>query len=148
MKNYYFKILMCYLAAILIILIFKNSITIYMSIATINYFSMLAGFLIRKQNNVSHIKLMSFCMVSDLILVLILEFQRHAIEKAASFTLNPIQQLHILHSTIALLCYFFVIWFGIKLKTQSKFRIPHRRLGYTTFYFRTVGFILMFSMLK
>lgn len=87
----------------------------------------------------------------DLILVLTLEFQRGAVETAVEFKLGPLQQLHILASLIAVLMYFPLIYLGFRLlkdKTNMSIRKRHKLFARIGFVARTLGFFLMFSMLK
>jgi len=88
----------------------------------------------------------------DLSLVLVLEFQRHAINTATSFSLGLFEQLHILFSTIATLLYFPLLFLGFKLLRQpaasQNTRFWHITLGFTAFVCRSLGFILMFSLLR
>lgn len=145
MKNFSIIILLL-ISAILI----ASQTTIYMGIASFAFFLMVYGFNNRK-NHLLHAKLMVSTIVLDLTLVLVLQIQRHAVQTAVSFTLSPLQQIHILVSTIAVILYFPMIYLGRKnlmgIANQSE-RKWHRRLGYITFIFRTLGFITMFSQLS
>ena len=95
---------------------------------------------------------MNAAIALDLAIVLTLQFQRQAVQTAVKMELGPFQQLHILVSLIATLLYFPQLFFGWMLfqgRLQTLFyKTLHRRLGYTIFTFRTMGLILMFSMLK
>lgn len=135
------------LSSLTIIAVFT---TPYMTLATLAYFSMVAGILNRKNKNL-HSKLMGTAVTLDLTLVLVLEFTRNAIATAAAMTLEPLQQIHIGFSTLALLLYFPIVILGI-MRFRGKATGPrsqkwHRSLGILAFIFRSLGFILMFSML-
>lgn len=126
------------------------NLTIYMRWATLSYLCMVSGLYFRKER-IRHLALMGLAIFSDLSLVLLLEFQRSAIKTAVSFSLTLPQQLHIGFSTLAVLFYFPVVGLGIarvlqrgSIKTYQK----HRILGMVAFAFRTLGFVLMFSLLK
>ena len=122
--------------------------TIFMCIATVNYFLILIGFLFRISNRRLHVSLITLGILSDLILVLTLEFQRDAIATAMSFKLSPLNQAHILCSTLATILYFPMVYTGIMIIKQRASRVWHKRFGYMVIIFRSMGFILMFSMLK
>ena len=121
--------------------------TVYMTIAAFNYLIILAGFLLRKVNRRIHVTLLSLGILFDLSLVLILEFQRDAIATAVSLKLSPLNQAHIYFSSLATLLYIPMVITGIMILKKERCKIWHRRLGYGTIFFRTLGFLLMFSML-
>ena len=125
-------------------------ITFYMTWASIAYLAMSYGFILRK-NRKLHVPLMLFAIVADVSLVLLLEFQRQAINTAISFKLGPLQQAHIGFSTLAVVTYFPILYLGIRANwftaTPSQ-RNMHKKLGITAYLFRTIGFLLMFSMLN
>lgn len=121
-----------------------------MWIASVAWVLLVAGYLNRR-NRTLHIRLMLAGIVTDISLVLFLQFTRGAIQKALGFTLAVIQQLHILSSTIALLLYFPILFFGFKLVRgdfSPEVRERHIKLGKMALLFRTIGFLLMFSMWK
>lgn len=122
--------------------------TPYMTIATVAYLIMLAGVLRHSQKEI-HIPLMSFAVVIDLSLVLFLEFDRSAIASAIGGKLNFWQKGHILFSTLAVALYIPTMILGTKALTQKGRRLQnHKYLGKIAFVFRTLGFILMFSLLS
>lgn len=124
--------------------------TPYMGIATTAYGLMVCG-LIYKYRTSLHTRFMLGAIGLDLFLVLFLEYQRHAIETALAFKLSPLQQAHIGVSTLATVLYFPVLYLGITLwrdYTKRERLIGwHKKIGITAFVFRTLGFILMFSLL-
>lgn len=122
----------------------------YIGLGTLAYLLMATGVRFIKQRNL-HWRFMGAAMLLDLGLVLAIEFQRSAIATVLGFTLGPLQQMHIYTSTLAVLCYFPLTYMGImKMKGTPKpgIHMNHRRLGVLTFTLRTLGFILMFSMIK
>jgi len=124
--------------------------TPYMVVASFAYFCMVFGLYHRLQRNL-HVALMSLAIITDLALVLTLQIQRDAIQTAFSMTLSPLQQAHIAMSSAATVLYFPVFYLGAgrrlgKLKGLAS-RKWHIRLGIAAFVFRTLGFILMFSLL-
>jgi len=125
--------------------------TVYMAIATLAYSLLVIGLSYRRIDTKIHARLMSAGMFTDLSLVLVLEVLRNAIDTATSFTMTPLQQMHILTSSLAVLFYFPVLLLGvIRLKSNEKTLksyVWHKRLGIVAFCFRTLGFIFMFSLL-
>jgi hypothetical protein len=137
-----------YFGISVIVLLFTYLVgTVYMTIAAFNYLIILAGFLCRKLNRRIHVTLLSLGILFDLSLVLLLEFQRDAIATAVSLKLSPLNQAHIYFSSLATLLYIPMVITGIMILKKERCRIWHRRLGYGTIFFRTLGFLLMFSML-
>ncbi len=124
--------------------------TIYMAVATVAYLLMVSG-LIWRQRRGLHVALMSMAMFTDLSLVLLLEWQRSAIDQALSFAMSPLQQAHIGFSTLALLGYFPTLILGVLLYRnpgrRPHLRPWHLRLGVASFAFRSLGFLFMFSLL-
>ena len=124
--------------------------TIYMWIATVAWLCLMSGYLARKKRS-THVNLMRAGIFLDIGLVLFLQFTRGAIQTALSFELALLKQLHIAASTIALLLYFPILYLGFQLlkgKGTAEMRARHIRLGTTALIFRTLGFLLMFSMWK
>lgn len=125
--------------------------TVYLGIATLAYIAMVLGVLYRRKRAL-HLALMHGVIVTDLTLVLVIEFQRSAINTVLNMELNFFQQAHVLTSTLAVLCYLPLLWLGWKLVRGAgeyvRLRVWHKRLGWLAFVFRTLGFLLMFSMLE
>jgi len=121
--------------------------TIYMAFAALTYFILLFG-LINKKNKILHVRLMSIGMVFDLALVLLLEVQRQAIETTLQNDLSGLHRAHIYCSTLAVLFYIPVAILGVRLYRNLKSsRKWHLGLGALAFLFRTIGFIMMFSLI-
>ncbi|RZA08050.1 MAG: hypothetical protein EOP11_05995 [Proteobacteria bacterium] len=123
--------------------------TLYMGVATFAYALMILGMVWRRRARETHRQLMFSGMGIDLSLVLLLELQRSATATAFGFKLGPWQMAHVGASTLAVALYLPMIYVGMKLmeKETAGTRKLHRRLGYTTFFFRSLGFVLMFSLL-
>ena len=124
--------------------------SINMYIASCAWILLVFGVLKRRDRRV-HVccVLMAICL--DIALVLYLQFTRDAIQTAVGFTLGFWQQAHIAVSSLALVLYFPVLWFGAVLllgKGAEKVRSLHLCCAWPAFALRTVGFVLMFSMLK
>jgi hypothetical protein len=124
--------------------------TIYMWIATVAWLCLISGYLARKKRSL-HVTLMRTGIFLDIGLVLFLQFTRGAIQTALSFELALLKQLHIAASTIALLLYFPILYLGFQLlkgRGTAETRALHIKVGTTALFFRTLGFLLMFSMWK
>lgn len=121
-----------------------------MGAATFAYALLFQGVLLRRQRAV-HIRLMPFGMAIDISLVLLLEITRGAVGTVAGGSLSIWQLSHVAASTFAVLLYFPVAWLGLRQlreKADADQIEWHRKLGLISFIFRTIGFALMFSMLK
>lgn len=138
------------LAAVLFALTLGGLTDAFIAAATLSYSFMIIG--IRNvRHRELHWKFMGSTMLLDVLLVLVIEMNRHAIQTTLSFKLNIIQQSHIYVSTLAMLCYLPLIVLGrrhLTGKTDSRSAPWHRRLGILAFVLRTLSFILMFSMLE
>lgn len=124
--------------------------TPYMATATVAYVALLTGVLMRSKRKI-HVPLMVAGVMLDFALVLILQFKRSAIQTAIGGTLTPLQQTHIAFSSTALALYVPAMVLGAKALSGAADphkRPPHAYLGRLAFFFRTCGFILMFSMLE
>ena len=92
-----------------------------------------------------------FEILAFIALVLYLQVTHNAVQTAAEFSLPVLPQLHVAVSTLALLFYFPVLYLGFKLNrdpADGLVRNKHRKLAIPTYFLRTLGFFLMFSMLK
>lgn len=128
----------------------KSYMTSYMLVASIAYLFLASGVYFRKTKNV-HARLMAIGIALDLLIGVILQIQRSAVQTAFSFKLDALQQAHIATSTLAVILYIPIMYLGWqrlqgRLGAQAGFW--HRRLGVAAFLARTAGFILMFSMLS
>ncbi len=119
-----------------------------MTIAAFNYLLILYGFLNRKKNRRLHVRFVSLGILFDLALVLLLEFQRDAIATAVSFKLSALNQAHIFASSIATTLYIPMMITGFMIIRHEKYRVQHRRMGNLVILFRTLGLILMYSMIE
>lgn len=121
-----------------------------MGAASLAYFFLICGILFHSERKV-HITFMSLGVLIDLSLVSILEVKRSAIATAVGGTLGLFQMGHIVSSTCAVLCYFPTIAFGIRFVRNApngNRRRTHVYFGRIAFAFRTIGFLLMFSLLE
>lgn len=119
-------------------------------IASVAYILMTLG-VFQRSNRVMHIRLVISAVILDVGLVLFLEFTRDAVFAAMTKRYTTLQQFHILCSTVALLLYFPTLFFGWKAWRRKQKGLPYNKihlvLGRITYGFRTLGFVLMFSML-
>lgn len=125
--------------------------TIYMGIATGSYVLLVAG-LVYKNDRQLHARLMLSAISLDLLLVVILQIQRQAIQTMLKFSLTGLQQAHVGVSFAATVLYIPVLYLGIRLwkhpELAWKLRRAHINIAVTAFLLRTAGFLLMFSLLK
>lgn len=134
--------------ALLVVMGIFTLSTGYMALAGFSYFVLLFG-LINKKNKYLHVRLMSAAISLDLFLVLLLEVQRHAIETTIENNLSNLQRAHIYSSSLAVVLYIPVIILGYRLYNKMlASRKWHIRLGVLAFLFRTLGFIMMFSLIE
>ena len=118
-----------------------------MYIAILAWLCLIIGYLNRR-NRSRHVPLMLTGMVSDIGLVLYLQFTREAIQKALRFDLAIFNQLHIACSTVSIILYFPIFYFGFRLlRGDLSVRDIHRRLGTVALIFRTLGLAFMFSLI-
>jgi hypothetical protein len=133
---------------LLILVGFLLPVRPYMAVATVAYALLWTGLLLRKNRRI-HVPLMATGIFLDLLIVAILEFERNAIKTAISFTLSPLQQAHVLVSSVALVLYFPTIYFGLRrFLNRGDLRERELHLGFakSAFVFRSLGFLLMFSL--
>lgn len=124
--------------------------TLPMGIATFAYFLMCSGLYFRKTNSMTHAFYMTTAIFTDLSLVLALQILRDAVQTASSFSLPFLQQAHIGASSLATVLYFPVLYLGYHLltgKSTGHTKRLHKKVAITAFVFRSIGFLLMFSML-
>ena len=122
--------------------------TINMWFATCAWLILVVGYSQRRHRE-RHIPLMLIGISIDIALVLYLQFTRGAIQTAVSFSLSLFRQLHVLASTGAFALYFPVLYSGWRLasgEVTPGLRDRHVRVANIAMLFRTLGFLLMFSM--
>lgn len=124
--------------------------TTYMYIATAAWLFLVLGY-VKRKNRFYHVLLMLLGLSTDICMVLYLQITRGALQKAVELSLTPLQQSHVVTSTVALVLYVPVIFLGFRLLTgnfSSGLKRMHVRLAVTALVFRSIGFVLMFSMWK
>lgn len=113
-------------------------------------YSLLVIGLIKRKNTRIHAPLMLTGISMDIALLVILQIQRNAIQTALSNEMNIWQLGHIVSSLTAVVLYVPVVALGIlrlkKISTTQFSRNAHIGLGLAAFLFRSIGFVLMFTM--
>lgn len=100
-----------------------------------------AGLWIRKKNPQWHQRLMIAAFSSDLLLVLYIEFTRHAVEKVVAH-MRPVIWFHAAVSLAVLGCYVAMIVLGRPmLAGRYETRSLHRALGITFVVLRSLNYV-------
>lgn len=101
---------------------------------------------IKRKNKLFHAKIMSAAIIWDLLLIVQIEFNRKAIEKAIKVTTNPsILSIHIALALSSVILYLFMIYTGRRvLKGNSSLIIKHRKLGRLTLFMRLLTYLTSF----
>lgn len=99
-----------------------------------------------RRNRRLHVRIMSFAMIWDVILILQIELSRSAILKASKAATNALMlNIHVSIAVATVLLYGYMIYSGrAMLSGQSHFRKKHRIMGYTTFFMRILTFVTSF----
>lgn len=106
---------------------------------------MIAGIVFHRRRAL-HVKLMSFAMVWDVLLILQIELSRSAILKASKALSNSMAlNIHVSIAVSTVIFYVFMIYTGRKLLAGNNgIRKRHKILGYSTFMLRILTFITSF----
>lgn len=109
------------------------------------YALMIFGITKRKQRKV-HVPTMIAVILWDIILVLQIELNRGAVEKASKAMINPlILNIHVSLAVSCVIFYCLLIYSGRKLlKGENKFRNRHKLFGWTALILRTLTLITSF----
>lgn len=119
-----------------------------MWIASAMWVLLVVGYLFRRNRKI-HVPFVLSGITGDIALVLYLEITKSAVESALKFDRSFLQQAHIAASTVALVLYFVVLYLGFRLlRGDLSVRQRHVRIATTALCFRSLGFVLMFSMWK
>jgi hypothetical protein len=102
--------------------------------------------ILRKKNRLIHAKTMAFGVFWDFVLILQIEFNRKAIEKALKAPSNPlILNVHIFFALTSVFLYFFMLYTGLKiLKGHRKYSKRHKLMGKITLAIRVLTYITSF----
>jgi hypothetical protein len=106
---------------------------------------MLAGIILSKKRSL-HVKIMSFAIIWDIILILQIELSRSAIVKASkALSNNMALNIHVSIAISTVILYGFMIYTGRKvLKGESSLKPRHKKLGILTFLMRVLTLITSF----
>jgi hypothetical protein len=106
---------------------------------------MAAGIIVHRRRSL-HIKIMSFAMIWDVLLILQVEFSRSAILKASKALSNPLAlNIHVSIAVSTVILYGFMVFTGRQLLSGNSAALyRHKRLGYSTFILRILTFITSF----
>lgn len=125
-----------------------------MTIATCAFFMQWVGVLSRKRIKL-HVLIMNLSIALDLSLVLGLEIKRNAVETVIQHKLHGLQIYHVLFSSVATFLYVPMLILGWSLykntdwitRKRSVWVSCHRNLGILTIGFRTLGWLMMWSLI-
>ena len=118
---------------------------VYKALATLA-FALLVAALFTHRNRKLHVPLAISGMALDLALVLILEFSRGVIVMTVEKDWSWTQWTHIGSSTLAVLMYFPVMWYGIQIlrgAAGKKARSAHKHSAHLAITLRAIGFGFM-----
>ncbi len=109
------------------------------------YSLMVFGISKRKQRKI-HVPTMIAVLTWDILLILQIELNRKAVEKAVKALVNPIiLNVHVSLAVSCVVFYFLLIYTGKKLLAGDKnIRARHRLFGWTAFVLRTLTLITSF----
>ncbi len=109
------------------------------------YSLMVFGISKRKQRKI-HVPTMIAVLTWDILLILQIELNRKAVEKAVKALVNPIiLNVHVSLAVSSVVFYFLLIYTGKKLLAGDKnIRARHRLFGWTAFVLRTLTLITSF----
>jgi len=114
--------------------------------STLVLFLVAAGLWIRKKNPQWHQRLMVAAFSSDLLLVLYIEFTRHAVEKVVS-RVRPLIWFHAAVSLAVLGCYVTMIVLGRPmLAGRYETRALHRAVGITFVVLRSLNYVTSYMV--
>ena len=107
--------------------------------------TMTLGIIVRNKRKL-HIKIMSFAIIWDIILILQIELSRSAILKASKAVSNEFAlNLHVSIAVLTVIMYGFMIHSGRSiLDGHNETRKKHRILGFTTYALRILTFVTSF----
>ena len=102
----------------------------------------IVGIFYRKRRTI-HVRIMSFAIIWDVILILQIELSRSAILKASNALTNSnALNIHVSIAVSTVILYVMMIYTGRKmLAGQVQFRLKHRFLGYSTLLMRILTFV-------
>lgn len=113
-------------------------------------FSLMCLGILNRKNKQRHIPIMATVITWDIILILQIELNRKAVEKAMQALTNPMMlNIHISIAVSCVVLYFFLIFTGRKLLNNNfKVKKTHRILGWSAFILRLLTLITSFYAVK
>jgi hypothetical protein len=108
--------------------------------ATIALVLICAGVLNRRKRTI-HVPLMLSALTIDIVMLLIIEFSRSAIETAVHTPLPTILLIHIIFSVLLVCAYLYMLFFGLKLLIKNQGRTMHYTGAYVFVFFRLANYI-------
>lgn len=104
------------------------------------------GLIVRKNRDL-HIKVMTTAFVLDVLLVLIIEIQRHAVEKVVTQHLQPILLFHVIVSLLVVVGYVWQVILGRKiLANVPNARTWHMYSGAIFMLLRLTNYVTSFML--
>lgn len=102
------------------------------------------GLWFRSRRRAMHLGCMIAAFVVDLVLLVYIEFTRHAVEKVVAHV-QPLIWFHAGVSLVVLVCYAAMVALGLQLvKGRTELRHLHRSLGIAFIVFRSLNYITSF----
>jgi uncharacterized membrane protein YozB (DUF420 family) len=125
--------------------LFMTSAVVFQIQSFLVYALMVFGISKRKQRKV-HVPTMITVLTWDVLLILQIELNRGAVEKASKAIINPlILNIHVSLAVSCVVFYILLIYTGRKLlQGQNNYRLRHRIFGWTAFALRTLTLITSF----
>jgi hypothetical protein len=105
------------------------------------------GVLQAKKNRKKHQKIMSFAMIWDILLIVQIEFTRHAVEKAIQINSNSMMlNIHVALAISTVVFYGIVFYLGRKIMLGNNQLVPtHKNLGKVTLILRLLTYVTSFT---
>lgn len=102
--------------------------------------------IVKKKNRLFHGKIMSVAIIWDLLLIVQIEFNRKAIEKAIKVSSNPsILTIHIALALSSVILYMFMMYTGrMIIKGNPSLIYRHKMMGKLTLFLRILTYITSF----
>lgn len=100
----------------------------------------------KRKNRKIHVPTMITVLTWDILLILQIELNRKAVEKASEAMINPmLLNIHVTFAVSCVIFYFLLIFTGKKLlQGDNSFRLRHRIFGWSAFILRTLTLITSF----
>jgi len=122
-----------------------TSVQVFQLQSIIIYSLMIFGIL-KRANRKKHVPIMTTVLVWDVLLILQIELNRGAINKASKAPLNPaLLNIHVTFAISTVVFYGLLVWTGRKLlKNNELVRTKHKIFGWTAFALRSMTLITSF----